>query len=140
MLGLHFVPCVSLARTTDVVPTSAAESFVTMQFARSAVFRLLPLLTLLVLVLNTPATAQENFRPLFNGQDLSGWVLVNTPRETWSIQDGMLICSGRPTGELRTDRMYQNFILEVEWRHMVPGGNAGIFVWADDIKIGRAHV
>ena len=101
-----------------------------MQFARSAVFRLLPLLTLLVLVLNTPATAQENFRPLFNGQDLSGWVLVNTPRETWSIQDGMLICSGRPTGELRTDRMYQNFILEVEWRHMVPGGNAGIFVWA----------
>ena len=104
-----------------------------MQFTRSAVLYLLPLLTSLALVLNTPATAQENFRPLFNGQDLSGWVLVNTPRETWSIQDGMLICSGRPTGELRTDRMYQNFILEVEWRHMVPGGNAGIFVWADDI-------
>ena len=29
--------------------------------------------------------------------------------------------------------MYQNFILELEWRHMVPGGNAGVFVWADDI-------
>ena len=29
--------------------------------------------------------------------------------------------------------MYQNFIMEVEWRHMVPRGNAGIFVWADDI-------
>ena len=36
-------------------------------------------------------------------------------------------------GELRTDRMYQNFILELEWRHMVPKGNAGVFVWADDI-------
>jgi hypothetical protein len=29
--------------------------------------------------------------------------------------------------------MYQNFVMELEWRHMVPGGNAGIFVWADDI-------
>ena len=29
--------------------------------------------------------------------------------------------------------MYQNFILEVEWRHLVPKGNAGIFVWADDL-------
>ena len=40
---------------------------------------------------------------------------------------------GKPIGELRTDRMYQNFIMEVEWRHMKPRGNAGIFVWADDI-------
>ena len=23
--------------------------------------------------------------------------------------------------------------MEIEWRHLVPGGNAGIFVWADDI-------
>jgi hypothetical protein len=29
--------------------------------------------------------------------------------------------------------MYQNFIMELEWRHMVPRGNAGVFVWADDI-------
>jgi hypothetical protein len=75
----------------------------------------------------------EDFKPLFNGKDLSGWVLVNTPPQTWSIQDGMLICSGKPIGEIRTERMYQNFELELEWRHMVPGGNAGIFVWADDI-------
>jgi hypothetical protein len=77
-------------------------------------------------------TAQE-FEPLFNGKDLSGWVLVNTPPDTWKIEDGMLICSGRPIGEIRTEKMYQNFEMEVEWRHMVPKGNAGIFVWADDI-------
>jgi len=29
--------------------------------------------------------------------------------------------------------MYQNFVLELEWRHLVPKGNAGVFVWADDI-------
>lgn len=72
-------------------------------------------------------------RPLFNGKDLTGWVLVNTPPQTWTVTDEMLVCSGKPIGELRTDRMYQNFILELEWRHMVPGGNAGVFVWADDI-------
>ena len=71
--------------------------------------------------------AEEGFRPLFNGKDLSGWVPVNTAPSTWTVRDGMIICSGRPTGELRTDRMYHNFILELEWRHMRPRGNAGVF-------------
>lgn len=73
------------------------------------------------------------FTPLFNGKNLDGWVPVNTAESTWSVKEGMLICNGKPTGEIRTPRMYQNFILEVEWRHMKPRGNAGIFVWADDI-------
>ncbi|MAB79004.1 MAG: hypothetical protein CMJ89_06570 [Planctomycetes bacterium] len=78
-------------------------------------------------------TSAAGFRHLFNGRDLSGWVAVNTAPSTWSVVDGMLHCSGKPTGELRTERMYQNFILELEWRHMLPGGNAGIFLWADDL-------
>ena len=78
-------------------------------------------------------TAAEDLKPMFNGRDLSGWVRTNTPEPTWTWKDGMLICSGKPIGELRTQKMYQNFIMEVEWRHMVPKGNAGIFVWADDI-------
>ena len=76
---------------------------------------------------------KEAFEPLFNGKNLDGWVRVNTAPSTWTIKDGMIICSGKPTGELRTTRMYQNFIMEVEWRHMRARGNAGIFVWADDI-------
>ena len=76
---------------------------------------------------------KEEFQPLFNGKNLDGWVKVNTAPSTWSVKDGMIICSGKPTGEMRTRRMYQNFIMEVEWRHMKPRGNAGIFVWADDI-------
>ena len=76
---------------------------------------------------------KEEFQPLFNGKNLDGWVKVNTAPSTWSVKDGMIICSGKPTGEMRTKRMYQNFIMEVEWRHMKARGNAGIFVWADDI-------
>jgi hypothetical protein len=82
---------------------------------------------------HTHADDADGFRPLFNGKDLSGWVLVNTPPQTWSVEDHMLLCTGKPIGEIRTERMYQNFVMEVEWRHMVPRGNAGIFVWADDI-------
>lgn len=78
-------------------------------------------------------TAEEGFKPAFNGKDLAGWVAVNTAPSTWKMEDGMLICSGKPIGEIRTDRMYQNFVMELEWRHMVPRGNAGVFVWADDI-------
>lgn len=77
--------------------------------------------------------ADDGFELLFNGNNLSNWVLTNTPPSTWIIQDNMLVCSGRPYGEIRTRRMYQNFVLEVEWRHLVPKGNAGIFLWADDI-------
>lgn len=90
-------------------------------------------LVLFALTPAAPTPQEEGFRPLFNGRDLSGWVPVNTAPSTWTVREGLLVCSGRPIGELRTDRMYQNFILEVEWRHMRKKGNAGIFVWADDI-------
>jgi len=77
--------------------------------------------------------AEEGFVPLFNGQDFSSWVRTNTPPDTWYYEDGLLVCTGKPIGEIRTEKMYQNFILELEWRHMVPGGNAGVFLFADDI-------
>jgi hypothetical protein len=71
------------------------------------------------------------FRDLFNGKDLSGWIDVNTSPATWSVKDGLLICTGQPIGVMRTDRQYENFIIEVEWRHMEPGGNSGMFLWSD---------
>jgi hypothetical protein len=86
------------------------------------------------LFLSPLTTAEDGFLPLFNGKDLTGWKVVNTAPSTWSFnEEGYLVCSGKPIGEIRTERMYQNFILEAEWRHLVPKGNAGIFVWADDI-------
>lgn len=70
---------------------------------------------------------------MFTDAALSGWVRTNTPEETWRQKDGVLYCTGKPIGEIRTTKMYQNFIMELDWRHMVPRGNAGVFVWADDI-------
>jgi hypothetical protein len=78
------------------------------------------------------------FRDLFNGKDLTGWVDVNTADDTWSVRDGLLICSGQPIGVMRTERQYENFILHVEWRHMEAGGNSGVFAWSGGtIPAGR---
>lgn len=71
------------------------------------------------------------YKDLFNGQDLSGWVDVNTSEETWRVEDGLLICSGHPIGVMRSKKQYENFLLHVEWRHMEPGGNSGIFAWSE---------
>ncbi|WP_262709963.1 3-keto-disaccharide hydrolase [Pedobacter frigoris] len=32
---------------------------------------------------------------------------------------------------MRSEKMYENFILQVEWKHMEAGGNSGVFVWSD---------
>jgi hypothetical protein len=89
--------------------------------------------SVLAFVNRTAVAADENWKPLFNGNDLSGWVIVNVAPKTFTARDGMIVSTGKPTGTMRTDRMYENFIMEVEWRHMQPGGNAGVFIWGDPL-------
>lgn len=88
-----------------------------------------------MLVLTGALAAQETtpreFVDLFNGTDLTGWVDVNTTPETWSVRDGLLVCSGQPIGVMRSEKQYENFILHIEWRHMEAGGNSGVFVWSE---------
>lgn len=95
--------------------------------------RLLPVLMALVLAWCGAARSAEDFKPLFNGKDLSGWVRVNCAPETFTVKDGLIVSTGIPTGVLRTDKQYENYILELEWKHIKPGGNAGLFVHSDDI-------
>lgn len=77
------------------------------------------------------ADETPGFRDLFNGRDLGGWVDVNTSPQTWTVKDGLLVCSGKPIGVMRSEEQYENFILEIEWRHMQAGGNSGVFVWSE---------
>jgi hypothetical protein len=78
--------------------------------------------------------ATDGFVPLFNGQDLTGWVPIDVAPGTFSVRDGIIVSTGIPTGLMRTQRQYENFIVELEWRHMKPGGNAGLFVWGDGLS------
>lgn len=76
--------------------------------------------------------------PLFNGKDLAGWVNVNCAPSTFTVAKDetgqpVIHCTGVPTGVLRTAEMHENFVLELEYRHLKAGGNAGVFVWSDPI-------
>ncbi|MBI3857321.1 MAG: DUF1080 domain-containing protein [Planctomycetes bacterium] len=77
---------------------------------------------------SAPAAGGEGFVPLFNGRDLTGWVRVNCAPETFRAEDGMIITTGKPTGVLRSERMYENYIAEFDWMHLKQRGNSGFFV------------
>jgi hypothetical protein len=61
------------------------------------------------------------------------WVNVNTDKETWSVKNDELRCSGHPIGVMRSEKQYENFMMHVEWKHREPGGNSGVFVWSSAI-------
>lgn len=61
------------------------------------------------------------------------WINVNTAEHTWSLDKHELVCSGKPIGVMRSQKQYENFLLHVEWKHMEPGGNSGIFIWSDAV-------
>lgn len=81
----------------------------------------------------SPAIADDvpAFRDMFNGRDFTGWRPMANDDHTWSVRDGMIICSGRPNGLLRSEKQYENFIVQLDWRHMEPGGNSGFYIWTD---------
>jgi hypothetical protein len=85
-----------------------------------------------------PAVAAENddgFVPLFNGKDLTGWVMrgyKSAPNDQWTVRDGVL--SAKPgSGWLGTEKMYGDFVLRLEWR--VPSnGNSGVYLRVPDLQ------
>ena len=86
-----------------------------------------------------PAAAQEVPRAFIDGSG-PGWRTlgeadfagVNGDPETWTWKDGVLLCSGQPIGVMRTRQKFTNLEMVVEWRHLKPAGNSGVFVWVPD--------
>ena len=70
---------------------------------------------------------------LFNGRDLSGWVVEGTgqyndgdeTRPVWSVKEGILTCAGKGFGFLRYDKEVSDFLFHAEYR-LSPKGNSGI--------------
>jgi hypothetical protein len=76
------------------------------------------------------ASVEEPPGELFNGKDLSGWVVEGTAagddgKPVWSAQDGMILCAGRGFGFLRYDRPFGDFTLSLEFR-LARGANSGV--------------
>jgi hypothetical protein len=93
----------------------------------------------LALTLTSSAIAEdEGFTPLFNGQDLTGWV---TPENTglFSVENGEIVGRSKK-GELKkneflvTDKPYGDFILKAKVKYT--GGNSGIQFRSDRASDG----
>lgn len=75
---------------------------------------------------------------LFNGENLEGWTHVLwsedgsakelAMEDVWSVEDGVLICKGKPLGYLATTRDYQDYALNLEWRWADKPTNSGVLL------------
>lgn len=50
--------------------------------------------------------------------------------DVWTIRDGTVLCRGTPKGYLRTEQVFTNFVLELEWRRPAgkKPGRGGVLV------------
>jgi hypothetical protein len=60
------------------------------------------------------------------------FVNVNGNEDTWTWKNGEAHCTGQPVGVIRSKEQVKNFELVVEWRHLKPAGNSGVFVWVPE--------
>jgi hypothetical protein len=66
------------------------------------------------------AQAPAGFASLFNGRDLSGWVVPQGDNGHWRVVDGVIDYDARSEApkdkNLWTEKEYKDFILRVDWR------------------------
>lgn len=64
---------------------------------------------------------------LFNRVDLAGWKIVDGKDGSWGVEQGVLFTTGDGGGWLSTEREYDNFALDLDFR-LTKGGNSGVFL------------
>jgi hypothetical protein len=72
---------------------------------------------------------------LFNGKDMEGWTYHLNAKDAkmedvWRVEDGVIICKGKPAGYIRTKDKYTNYELTLEWRFdpKKGAGNSGVLL------------
>lgn len=88
-------------------------------------------------------TDDEGFQLLFNGRNFDGLKKFlkdkdADPEATWSIKDGVIICTGKPHGYFYTEKSYKNCVIRYDWRYARPKdlkddkefkGNSGLLIF-----------
>src|SRR5882762_9053888 len=94
----------------------------------------LPALALELSLACAPTSTQAAPKDLFNGRDLSGWVMMHGGE--WKVEDGVIVGRNgtnwstnleKSGSWLRTAKEYSNFVLELEFS-INEKGNSGIFI------------
>src|SRR5262245_24152886 len=98
---------------------------------RSSVTLLVLSLMLLALAA-LPANVKDEFKPLFNGSDFTGWQTTGGQPVTkgWVIKDAAMVRESAG-GDIWTIDRFGDFVLELEFK---TAGNSGVFVRTDNPK------
>lgn len=81
-----------------------------------------------LLLLVAQITFAQKKKKLFNGKDLTGWVVYGT--EKWYVEDGLLISESGPDkgyGYLGTEENFDDFEINLEFKQEA-NGNSGVFI------------
>jgi hypothetical protein len=87
---------------------------------------LIGLLATCCLFAQKPKLPGEDWTPLFNGKDLTGWVEVG--KEKWSVDNGEIqgVAVTKEYGYLQTAKSYKDFHLAIRFK-CEGHGNSGVF-------------
>lgn len=99
-------------------------------------------LLLFISIITVACKQKDDFVPLFNGEDLSGWEVKNG-EAPYTVEDGVIVgrcVTGTPNTFLCTKEKFGDFILTFEARF--EEGNSGVMFRAQskpEYKNGRVH-
>jgi hypothetical protein len=77
----------------------------------------LVLVITLISLLGEASVAKDQYVPLFNGEDLSGWITVGAP-DAFTVKEKAIYTTGAGPypSWLRTEKEYENFVLRFEYQ------------------------
>lgn len=70
-----------------------------------------------------------SFKPLFDGQTLNGWAVVDQKGSGYGVTNGVIYCAKGEGANLLTEKEYENFILRFEFK-LEEGSNNGLAIRA----------
>lgn len=97
-----------------------------------------------------PQKKEKGWTSLFDGKTLNGWHTYGktTINPSWKVEDGCIFFNGakkdasekRGSGDLVTDKDYENFHFKTDWK-ISQKGNSGIIFWAqeDTVKYKQTY-
>ena len=101
------------------------------------------IILVILIAVSISTFSQRKWENLFNGKDFSGWKVLNGAAE-YTIQDGAIVGHSKlktPNTFLCTEKMYGDFILEMEFK-VDEGLNSGVQFRSNSFKEynnGRVH-
>ena len=65
---------------------------------------------------------EDGFVPLFDRKTMTGLKPVGVKDGTFKVENGEIVCTGKPNGYFATEKSFKNYHLKFEWKFLRPEG------------------